>query len=343
MPHRFDFFQAIRLLEWANHETAEHEPRRRRYPVGYDRPAEKEIVYFRAIPSLQFPATQISRWVWRTLADGRELPPEMIITFMGLTGPSGVLPAHYTRELLNRIHTKDYVLRDFLDLFNHRTVSFYYRAWEKYRVYIGYEKARRERQKEDPFSQVLRSLAGIGSANATKKWHINDDHLLFYAGLLHHRSRNVTSLAAMLSDYFEVPIRIKQLISEKMALSLEQQTRLPHANEPQGNHCQLSKTALLGSHITQSQHRFRVVVGPLNYTQFKRFLLEGRTRLALRDMVRLYVGSQFSFDVQLVLQKQEQAICRLYTPSDPEPSHLSWDIWLGRRAEQNLDDLILRL
>ena len=39
-------------------------------------------------------------------------------------------------------------LRDFLDIFNHRLISLFYRAWEKYRFPIAYE-----RRDEDTFSQ----------------------------------------------------------------------------------------------------------------------------------------------------------------------------------------------
>ena len=59
-PYRFDFFQAVRLLEQvARRESAEdagppHEP------VGFDGPPDREPVRFRANQSHTFPAGSLS-------------------------------------------------------------------------------------------------------------------------------------------------------------------------------------------------------------------------------------------------------------------------------------------
>ena len=47
----------------------------------------------------------------------------MVVTFMGVTGPIGVLPYHYTALLLRRLRDKDFALCDFLDLFHHREIA----------------------------------------------------------------------------------------------------------------------------------------------------------------------------------------------------------------------------
>ncbi|HKS42602.1 MAG TPA: type VI secretion system baseplate subunit TssG, partial [Blastocatellia bacterium] len=83
-PYRFEFFQAVRLLERIEPE---------RHTVGrYSEPAS-EAVRFRTRVALSFPPSQIHQ-----LADASEdeaTPPRMTVAFMGLTGPAGVLPHHY--------------------------------------------------------------------------------------------------------------------------------------------------------------------------------------------------------------------------------------------------------
>jgi type VI secretion system protein ImpH len=137
-PHRFNFFQAVRLLErlLCRGEGGFQ-------PVGHDAPPEREVVRFRAAPSLSFPASAVCqlRAPPAGPVDGAA-PPEMAVAFLGLTGPNGVLPYHYTRLLLERIRLRDYSLRDYLDLFNHRFTSFFYRAWVKYRLPFAYERNR---------------------------------------------------------------------------------------------------------------------------------------------------------------------------------------------------------
>ena len=61
--------------------------------------------------SLDFPPSEI----YEVTNDENGGPPRMTVAFMGLTGPLGVLPRHYTELLLARIRGKDFSLRDFLD------------------------------------------------------------------------------------------------------------------------------------------------------------------------------------------------------------------------------------
>src|SRR5207244_2018241 len=95
--YRFDFFQAVRLLEHLARERAGDDPAARRYPVGQDWLPGREVVRFRALPSLSFAPGAI-RHLRAPEADGEApangAPPEMVVTFMGLTGPTGVLPQH---------------------------------------------------------------------------------------------------------------------------------------------------------------------------------------------------------------------------------------------------------
>jgi type VI secretion system protein ImpH len=72
------------------------------------------------------PASQIQELEFREHA-----PPEMTVNFMGLTGPSGALPYTYSELMLERIRAKDHGLAAFFDIFNHRAISLFYRAWQK--------------------------------------------------------------------------------------------------------------------------------------------------------------------------------------------------------------------
>ncbi len=341
-PYRFDFFQAVRLLEWMNHEDSQGNITHYRYPVGHDRSHQKEVVYFRALPSLQFPTSQINKLVRQTANEGVALPPEMLVTFMGLTGPAGVMPVHYTRDLLQRIHAKDYAMQDFYDLFNHRTISFYYRAWEKYRFYLGYERARREKTADDHFTLGLRSLVGIGSPALKNKTTLNDDSILFYAGLFNQHPRSAKNLQQILTDHFKVPVKIKQFISRRMPIAESEQTRLPSITQEQGQYCRLSMDAVLGSRARNSQGHFRLMVGPLNAEQFKRFLPKGNALQPIKDLTQLFAGTEFSFDVQLILDPEHNMGTKLQAANDKEPSRLGWNTWLGPKASGHLlNDLIL--
>ena len=172
-PYTFNFFQAVRVLERLFPDTV---------PVGFDGPVGRETVRFCGHVSLNFPPGQI--WDLRppagdqaTAAGDRPAPqmpvpqmtvPQMIVPFFGMVGPSGVMPRHYT-ELLLRIqrdvkHGEKFALRDWFDLFTHRMLSLFYRAWEKYRFYISYERGEYLQHPPDPFTHALLSLSGLGLA-----------------------------------------------------------------------------------------------------------------------------------------------------------------------------------
>jgi type VI secretion system protein ImpH len=218
--YNFDFFQAVRLL---------HRLDPSRVGVGLGGPPRSEIVRFRAHISLSFPPSAIHD-LERPGATARV--PTMTQAFMGLTGPSGVLPRHYT-ELLFRLRRdtrgpERYALRDWLDLFNHRIVSLFYRAWEKYRFYVPFERKGFDRNETDPFTNCLFSLVGLDAKplrnrlRVSRRETVDDDvreHvlarvedlvLLRFGGLLGHRPRCAISLEAMLADYFQLKAKIRQ-------------------------------------------------------------------------------------------------------------------------------------
>ena len=151
----YDFFQAVRLLERMY-------PKRR--PVGHPNPPKDEVVRFRAHLALSFPASAV--YEVTPPVDSTLPMPQMTVTFLGLYGPSGVLPRYYT-EMMMRLEREvrgpeRRGLREWLDLFNHRLISLFFRAWEKYRFPIHYERGGHKGDDPDPFTRALFSLIGLG-------------------------------------------------------------------------------------------------------------------------------------------------------------------------------------
>ena len=162
---------------------------------------------------MAFPASQIQEL--ERPADG---PARMRVNFMGLTGPSGVLPLMYSELVIDRLRARDRTMRDFFDIFNHRMISLFYQAWEKYRFTIPYERGERDR-----FSHHLLALLGLGTPGLQDRQDVSDDSLLFYAGLLSLHARSATALRQVLADYFDVPVEIEQFVGAWYPLDRESQ------------------------------------------------------------------------------------------------------------------------
>lgn len=346
--YRFEFFQAVRLLEQiARHpEPSAHEPKAQ--PVGWDGPPEQEVVRFRAHPSLRFPAGSISQFGAAKQsthkADGAA-PPEMTVSFLGLTGPSGVLPRHYTTMLIRRITLKDFGLRDYFDLFHHRLISLFYRAWAKYRFPINYEQKDEDKtsQSKDLFSHCLFSLIGMGTDHLLGRMQASDETLLYFAGHYAHQPRNAVALEDLLADYLELPVVVTQLQGQWLYLSPEDCSRMPSSDYPEGQNNVLGLNLVAGDRVWDVQSKFRIRVGPLSYGDFCRLMPTGTALRQVFELTRLYVGPEFDFDLQPVLRREEVPDFRLAL-DEVSGARLGWNTWvrqfdLGRDPEDALFSL----
>ncbi len=308
--YRFDFFQAVRLLEriYPRHS-----------PVGRHIPPNMEVVRFRSHVSMAFPASQI-REVRKAEASRPGPPAEMEVCFMGLAGLAGSLPPYFTEALTNPRESEESApLAAFLDLFNHRLISLFYRAWEKYRFPIAYE-----RGGEDTFSAYLFSLIGMGTNGLRGRLRVNDQILLHYAGLLAQRPRSAVALEGMLQDYFDVPVEVVQFQGAWFSMGPENLTSLG----VDGANSRLGLDAVLWARIWDPQARFRIRVGPLSHAEFKRFLPTGSAWRHLVELTRFFVGEEFNFDVQLRLKAEEVPWCVL---GESGETRLGWSMWLKTR------------
>jgi type VI secretion system protein ImpH len=247
----------------------------------------------------------------------------MSVAFMGLTGPLGVLPRHYTELLLTRARQKDTALRDFLDIFNHRLISFFYRAWEKYHFTVAYERTVFRQEGGDRFSQYLFDLIGMGTRGLRGRLEVEDETLLFYDGLLAQRPRSASALTGLLTDYFMVPVDVTQFVGQWLSLSAGNRSRLG----PRQVNSALGLNAVVGNRVWDQQAKFKLRVGPLTAAEFHRFLPSGEAFRQLVGMARFYAGQEFDFDVQLILRAAEVPGCRLGATGEFAP-RLGWSTWL---------------
>jgi type VI secretion system protein ImpH len=315
-PYRFAFFQAVRLLEriYADRE-----------PVGGDADAGREAVRFRTRQTFSFPSSEIHDLTSDPDEDGA--PPEMMVSFMGLTGPLGVLPYQYTELAMDRARYQDTALWSFLDLFNHRMLSLFYRVWEKYHFPIAYE-----RTGDDQFTAYLFDLIGMGTNSLRGRLPFKDQALLFYSGLIAQRPHSATAIGAIVGDYFGVPANVTQFPGEWLKLE-DNVTSLGNANN------QLGISTIAGARVWSDQSKFRLRIGPMGLKQFATFVPVGSAYKPLTEMVRLLVGLEFEFDVQLVLENDQVPFSVL--ADEQNGPRLGWTSWLKTRDFTNDDDQVV--
>ncbi|MCE9529823.1 MAG: type VI secretion system baseplate subunit TssG [Planctomycetes bacterium] len=350
-PYRFDFFQAVRVLEKIHRD---------KLPVGLTHSPEDEIVRFRAHQSLTFPPSAI----FELLKPDFDRPYQlMTVSFMGLTGPSGALPTHYTQMMMDLGRDvrgpERRALRDWFDLFNHRFISLFYRAWEKYRFPIAYERGEPDPREPDSFTRSVLSLIGLGTHGLRNRLQVHtirqeltdwepkrvplakiDDLALFYfSGILSQRPRNAVNLRILIAEYFDMPVEVNQFRGQWLPIEPPHQTCL-------GSHGMLGLNTVAGDRVWDVQSRFRLRVGPLNYERFEECLpdrspiTERKTFFMIVQLARKYVGPELDFDVQLVLEAASVPEVQLTEGSGLGP-RLGWNTWLiSDTALEDVDDAV---
>jgi len=320
-PYSFEFFQAVRLL-------------RRFYPnrngVGHFQSPRSEIVRFGARPSLAFPASQVQELERRD-----DVPPLMRVNFMGTIGPLGVLPLYYTELVGDRVMARDPALRDFLDVFHHRLISLFYRAWQKYRFPVAFEQG-----EGDKFSHYLLDIIGLGTAGLQDLQRLPDQSLIFYAGLLGQQPRSAEGLRLILTDYFRVKVEIEQFLGAWYRLDPEAQCAL---DDELSDSSQLGVGATIGDEVWDQQSRVRVILGPLQLKKYLEFLPTGESYAQLRQIVRFFAGDEVDFEVQLILAGAEVPALELGGSGDSTPQ-LGWVSWSKtRKLAYNPSETVLQL
>lgn len=317
-PYRHDFFQALRRIECLFPQL----PR-----IGQAlRPAD-EAVRLAQEAAMDFaPATLSSFGVPPGAA-----VPRLEVRFFGLFGPNGPLPLHLTEFARNRTqHADDLALTRFLDLFHHRFLALFYRAWAQAQPTVSLDRPR-----EDRFSIYVGALCGLGDASLRERDAVPDCAKLFYAGLLARQVRNSDGLVALLSGYFRLRVTLEPYVGNWLKLAAEERTTLAaHSIRPQAG---LGQGAVLGRRVWDRQHKFRLCLGPLDLRQLEDFLPGGQALRILVAWVRQYCCFELDWDVRLILKREEVPPARL-----GKFQRLGWSTWLGTRARtEDARDLVL--
>lgn len=315
-PHAFGFFSAVRLIECIHADR----PR-----LGDSlRPAD-DPVRLTQDPSVAFAPATLAGY-----APGSGTRPARLASyFLGLFGPQGPLPLHLTEFARARQRNDgDPTIVRFLDVFHHRMLSFFYRAWANVRPTVQYDRPERDR-----FGTYVGALFGIGRPAFRDLDELPDPAKLHYAGLLACQTHHPDGLQAMIVDFFGLPARIEEFVAAWLALAPGDRWRLG-ASTQTGT---LGKTVILGTRVWDAQHRFRIALGPLSYADYERLLPGGLGLRRLRAVVRNYLGDELAWDVNLILKGEEVPKLAL-----GQTGRLGWTCWLGARApERDAADLFL--
>ena len=343
-PERFEFIQAVRLLEQFASQEFQQGKAVAGEPIAQNVPPNREAIRFRSSHSLQFQPTELVALQQRGIADGAQEKKqwELTVGFIGLLGSHGVLPYHYSEAIVQRLRLKDEAMLDFFDLFNHRVISLFYQASQKYSLPINYERHQQERKplnEWDLFTQTIRSFTGLGTKYMDDRLSIYDDPLLFYGAHFGQQVRNADNLGQMLSGHFDIKATIEQFVGQWQELQVDFQTRLPGFLNPGVNNC-LGRNVVLGDKCWQIQSKFSVRLNIKDYETFMTFSPNSQKVKAMQHMIRLYVGLELDFDIVIKIPAKILPPTQLLKSGLDQPI-MGWNTHLGTKTKEQVDDRLI--
>lgn len=301
-PYRFEFHQAIKLLEHLYPNAI---------PFGETISPLEEVVTVKSRIYLESMASDI--YSLENVPLRSDIPTILNVNFMGIAGIQGPLPFPYTEMLIQRIRNGDTSLKDFLDIFNHRLISILHRIRKKYLISLNSLVP-----EKTEIAVGLKAFIGIGQRALENRLSVPDRSLLDYAGLYWSHPRSAKGLEAILKSYFNIPLRVEPCVGQWRPLAKDQQTRIGRKGQWQ----KLGQGATLGTRAWDQMGHFRLHLGPLDVEKLDVLLPTGQGFSQLKDLTQLYVGPSMDFSICYTLKDPPSTILN-------NKSYLGWRSWLG--------------
>ncbi len=305
-PQRFDFFQLVRLIEA---ESMRVDPEHNQ--LGDSGSPRRDPLQFRANPDLVFAAGAVeSARLRKDKSTGREVQWQVDANVLGLNGASGVLPFHYSELILARLREKDTTLKAFLDHFNHRTLSLFYRAWKKYRPMMAFQtrQVSQSRYVKDWYEESVKALVGLSGLPGS--FHTQPGAWMNYPGVAAHRRCNEYTLKNVIYHQFGLKVKIHQFKGKWRRLSPDVVTRMAGAMTLGMNNA-LGQNAILGSRCWVLQNLFEIEIEDFTEENFREFAPGSQKLAALYEFIKQRAGIEMDFDLSLMVREDRLQPIRL--------------------------------
>jgi type VI secretion system protein ImpH len=298
-PWRFDLLDVLRRLERDNPEK----PR-----MGAAATLADEFAIVAQPPYLEFPASNLSRF-----AHPAGKPARVEAQFLGMFGPQGALPLTTTLEAFQWFRLGDDAFARFVDVFQRRFLSLFYRAWAD-----SHPITQNDRPDEDRFRAYLGSMIGVGTPAFDNVDSLPQFVKMEYAGLLAARVKSASRLRAFLGGLIDAAVEIHEFVGSWLTLEPEERSRLGGVNST------LGRDTMLGASVFSVSDKFRVRIYTRDVEHYRQFLPGSPRATEIADAIFLYVGLEYEWDMELAIP------AGLVPPVKLDgQSRLGWTTWMS--------------
>lgn len=321
---------------------------RRKQPhaeIGGDLPPGEEPLHFIASDRMTLVSSDIAAI---EPAGGKSRREAVVVTanVMGLAGATPALPSFYSETQLQRRRLRDPSLAGFLNIFDHRALSFFYRVFRKYNRLVAFE--REGVPGTDTTSRTMLALAGFATPASRDRLSFDDIGLAKLAHHLGNVRRTVAGLTQVLRQLTGFDLRIVEATPTWMALPADEQTRLGHP--VRARFARLGGTdpatglgyddaAMVGAAVLDIQHHYTIEIGPLSHAELLHFCSAQGPLAMIAEACLLFTGIAYRPGLRLAIDAADIPPLRL--GSAAQPAWLGRTTWMGNLGPSPRTDCVI--
>ncbi|EMS1063081.1 type VI secretion system baseplate subunit TssG [Providencia stuartii] len=298
-----NFYRFCQLIE----QTSEHFP-----PLGSTQDPKNDSIRFRPHRGMGFPATEI-KGVDKDDRYRESEIPSIRTTFLGLYGVTSPLPTAYLDDISQHRDGTE-ALTDFLDIFNHRLTTQFYRIWRKYSYPATFIAGGK-----DETSQYLYGLIGLGIPGCAQHVQTPLSRFLALLGTMRlptRTSEGVISLIKLLA-----PKTTAQVVPHDPRRIEQQSTTSLSCKQPMT----LENKPVLGQYAIDANSQILIKLHTKDIDEAKGWLPDGQIYQDLMALLHVYLGSRVNARLCLTLPRKLLPDATLSTKAN-------YGVQLGRTA-----------
>lgn len=274
-----------------------------------------EMIRFHCTTSMTYPSRQVDRVWWEKDAQGRDRC-HVSVPFFGLNGITSPLPVGYVREMLDDTDEgRPPTVANFLDIFNHRLISLYYRAWLKYRGHLNLDQ-----EGSGGLAPLLLALGGMD--DDLRGGALEPRALLPAIAPLVRRVKSTSSSESSLRELLGVAVQVRPYDLRQVPVPEDQRFQLGVSACALG----ADDPPVLGEFVPDYMGRCEVRIGPMPLDMLKRMQPGGDLCEAAHRMLSKSLPSTLEYRLTLLLQEGET---ENWTLGGDDHSQLGENMWLG--------------
>jgi type VI secretion system protein ImpH len=257
-------------------------------------PLNHDALVFKVSARANHPATEVHSCKKVGLRWVVEVP------FMGLVGHRSPMPDYYQASMACALREKNDAYLDFLNIFQNRIVGLAYKAWLYCRPSLTYN---------------------------------NKSPLLRYSGLLMRRSISRLSAQIILSDYFDLLIKVIDFDGGRVSLTADDRSVIGGGK----NNNQLGVSMVAGEKVLFPASACRLRIGPLGFSRFMQLLPRASLSLRVMNLARQIISPAIDISIELILKKDDVPLMRL---GEKSSALLGLNTWVKSTSfKRDVDDM----